>query len=209
MINTKSKPHSLNSGQAGSRSRIGKKSVQIPEGVSVEVAESAVTVRGPKGELSIKLPNNVFVQTKDGVAQVSAQGGKSREHKQSLSFAGAQLGRTRAELANLISGVTEGWAKTLEIIGTGYRASTDGKMLTLNLGFSHQVIINAPEGINFAVAQNKITITGTDKQVVGQVAANIRQFRSPEPYKGKGIKYEGEFIRKKAGKAAKSAGGAA
>lgn len=179
-------------------SRIGKKPVNVPEGVKVETRVSKIVVTGPKGELSMKLPDEVTLDIKDGIIRIATKKGASREH-----------GRTRAELFNLVNGVTEGWTKTLEIVGTGYRASTDGKVLTLNLGFSHQVIINAPEGITFTVTQNKVAISGSDKQIVGQTAANIRQFRSPEPYKGKGIKYEGEFIRKKAGKAAKSAGATA
>lgn len=182
----------------GSKSRIGRKSVQIPDRVSIDVSGSTIIVRGPKGDLSMKAPQGITIELQDSSAFVVAKKGRPREH-----------GRARAELANLISGVTEGWSKTLEIVGTGYRAQTDGKTLTLNLGFSHQIVVEAPEGIDFTVAQNKVTITGTDKQLVGQVAANIRQFRSPEPYKGKGIKYEGEFIRKKAGKAAKGAAGAA
>ena len=186
MVNTKSR--------LSSKSRIGRKGIQIPDGVSVGISGSVVKVKGPKGELTMSIPSGIAVQLQDSSVMVLAKNGKSRDH-----------GKTRAQLANLIMGVTQGWTKTLEIVGTGYRASTDGKILTLNLGFSHQVTIHAPDGIDFTVTQSKIIIEGTSKQVVGQTAANIRQFRPPEPYKGKGIKYEGEFIRKKAGKAAKGA----
>lgn len=187
MVNTKSLP-----AQAGSKSRIGRKPVLVPDGVSVNLSDSMVTVRGPKGELSMKVPQGISIEIQDCEVSVLAKRGKPREH-----------GRTRAQLANLVEGITQGWVKTLEIVGTGFRASTDGKILTLNLGFSHPVVVEAPKGITFSVTQNKVTVAGVDKQLVGQVAGNIRQFRVPEPYKGKGIKYEGEFIRKKAGKAAK------
>lgn len=173
-------------------SRIGKKPIAIPERVNVSIQGKLIVVSGPKGELSMNLPPGVSVETGGGYVRVA--GGSSPNH-----------GKVRAQVSNMIDGAAVGWTKILEIVGTGFRASTDSQTLTLNLGFSHPVVVQAPEGITFSVAQNKVTVSGVDKQLVGQVAQNIRQFRKPEPYKGKGIKYEGEFIRKKAGKAAKGA----
>lgn len=175
-------------------SRIGKKPITIPEGVNVSIQGKLIVVSGPKGELSMSLPPGVSVETNGGYVRVAGGSGSSPNH-----------GKARAQISNLINGAAVGWTKVLEIVGTGFRASTDSETLTLNLGFSHPVVVQAPEGINFSVAQNKVTVSGVDKQLVGQVAQNIRQFKPPEPYKGKGIKYEGEFIRKKAGKAAKGA----
>lgn len=175
-------------------SRIGKKPIEIPEGVRVTVSDSRIIVAGPKGELSLAIPTGIHVKTEDSLVVVERTAASS-----------AIFGRVRAILANMVLGVHEGWRKTLEIVGTGYRAATDGRELTLHLGFSHPVVVTAPEEIQFSVQQNKITVEGTDKQLVGLIAAQIRAYRPPDSYKGKGVRYEGEVVRKKPGKAAKGA----
>lgn len=174
-------------------SRIGKKPIIIPAEVKVINGEQNLVVAGPKGELSIVLPTEVTVSQKD--SSIFVKGADDNPN----------FGKVRAEIANMIKGVTSGWSKILEVVGTGYRASTDGKSLTLNLGFSHPVVIIAPKMVNFSVSGNKITIEGIDKQLVGQIAAKIKSIKKPDSYKGKGIRYEGEIIRKKQGKAAKGA----
>ncbi|MBI2405871.1 50S ribosomal protein L6 [Candidatus Microgenomates bacterium] len=175
-------------------SRVGKKPIEIPEGVRVTVDNSRVIVVGPKGELALAIPTGIYVKTENSLVVVERTAASS-----------AIFGRVRATLANMVYGVNVGWRKTLEIIGTGYRAATDGKELTLHLGFSHPIVVTAPEEIQFSVQQNKITVEGTDKQRVGLVAAQIRSYRPPDSYKGKGVRYEGEVVRKKPGKAAKGA----
>jgi large subunit ribosomal protein L6 len=176
-------------------SRIGKKPIVIPAGVQVTRDGSAIRVKGPKGELSFSIAYGVEVEVNPKEIVVTQAGGG----KQALALHGT----TRAVLANMVSGVTTGFSKALEIVGTGYRALQSGKKLTLQLGFSHPIEFDPPAGISIVVeSPTRLTVNGHDKQLVGQVAADIREFRPPEPYKGKGIKYAGEYIRRKAGKAA-------
>lgn len=182
-------------------SKIGRQPVIIPQGVTVEVSGSNLKVTGPKGSLEIKIPRGVEVKVVAGQAEVSVKG----NGKQMMSLHGT----IRSILANNVRGVSEGWSKSLELIGTGYRAEAKGKDLNLTVGFSHTVDIKGPEGINFKIEKNVVTIEGANKEVVGQVAANIRSVRPPEPYKGKGIKYIDEVIRRKPGKAAAKTAGAA
>lgn len=175
-------------------SRIGTAPIPIPQGVEIKQAGPAVEVKGPKGALSHTLPVGISLQVEDGVVHVKRDGDAKR--MRSLH------GLTRTLIANMVTGVTQGFEKGLEIVGIGYRANLQGRNLQLSLGYSHPVIYPLPEGIEVVVEkQNKLTVTGIDKQKVGQVAAEIRSFRKPEPYKGKGIKYIGEQIRRKAGKA--------
>jgi len=181
-------------------SRIGKLPVKLPEGVNVTLEGQVIKVAGPKGNLEKKMPREVSAAVENGEVKVTAKGSSDRSK--------AMHGTFRALISNMIKGVSDGWSKTLEMVGTGYRAETSGGKLTLTVGFSHPVIIEAPEGVTFKVEKNNITVDGIDKEVVGQVAAKIRSVRPPEPYKGKGIKYVGEFIRRKAGKAAKAVGAA-
>ena len=179
-------------------SRIGRKPVVIPKGVSVKSAEGTLVVKGPKGELSAKVHPNVAVNIDAEHAVVT----RSSDSKMDRALHGLW----RALLQNMIVGVTVGYTRKLEIVGVGYRAELKGKKLQLQIGYSHPILFNPPEGIKIEVpVQTSITISGLDKQLVGLVAAKIRSFRQPEPYKGKGIKYEGEYIRRKAGKAAATA----
>jgi len=178
-------------------SRIGKLPVAIPEKVTVEVAESVVRVKGPKGELEQRVLPVVEVKV-DGGNVVVERKGDTKPHR-------AAHGLTRTLVANMIEGVSRGFRKSLEIQGVGYRAAKAGNNLNLTLGYSHPVSYEAPDGIAFALeGTTKIHIDGIDKQRVGQVAAEIRDLRPPEPYKGKGIRYEGEVVRKKLGKAGKA-----
>jgi large subunit ribosomal protein L6 len=182
-------------------SKIGKQPIVIPEGVFLNRDGRTVVIKGPKGELSQDIPRFIDIEQPDeGVVVVKA--------KSSSKIAKSMHGTVRALLSNMIRGVTEGWSKKLEIVGTGYRAETDGQKIKLAVGFSHPVEIDAPEGISFSVEKSVIKIEGVDKQRVGEVAAKIRGVRPPEPYKGKGIKYENEIVRRKAGKAAKATGAA-
>jgi large subunit ribosomal protein L6 len=177
-------------------SRVGKKPVPIPSGVTVTIADGTVSVKGPKGELSHPVLPGTTVTIEGGEARVTAE----------KITRNPMFGTMRAQIANMVTGVTTGFSKTLEIVGTGYRAQMDGKNLVLQLGFSHPVVCEPPAGITLkAESPTRVSISGTDKCLVGQVAANIRGYRPPEPYKGKGVKYEGEYIRRKAGKAAGSA----
>ncbi|HET7226475.1 MAG TPA: 50S ribosomal protein L6 [Candidatus Eisenbacteria bacterium] len=177
-------------------SRIGKKPVPIPGGVTVTADEHVVRVKGPKGELQHHVLTGTRVAVADGEARVS-----SDRITRNPAF-----GTMRAQIANMVTGVTAGFSKSLEIVGTGYRAALEGKTLVLQLGFSHPVRFEPPAGIAIKVENpTRLTVSGADKAMVGQVAANIRGFRPPEPYKGKGIKYEGEVIRRKAGKTAGTA----
>jgi large subunit ribosomal protein L6 len=179
-------------------SRIGRKPVQIPKGVTVKSTAGTVTVKGPKGELSAHTHPNVSVKVEGEQALVSRTSDTKKDK--------ALHGLWRALIQNMVHGVTEGYSRKLEIVGVGYRAELKGKKLQLQIGYSHSILFNPPDGIKIEVpAQTNITITGIDKQLVGLVAAKIRSFRQPEPYKGKGIKYEGEYIRRKAGKAAATA----
>ena len=178
-------------------SRIGKAPVTLPSGVEVSVADRTITVKGPKGTLSRVLPGEIEVSV-DGSVLTCTRPNDERRNR-------AQHGLTRSLVNNMVLGVTEGFKKNLEIVGVGYRAEAQGPgALRLNLGFSHPVNVNAPEGITFEVpVPTQIVVNGIDKEVVGQVAADIRSIRKPEPYKGKGVRYAGERILRKAGKAGK------
>ena len=177
-------------------SRVGNAPITVPSGVDVKVDGPQVTVKGPKGELSRRLPERITISLEDGVLK-AARSDESRESR-------ALHGLTRALLANMVTGVSEGYRKNLEIQGVGYRAALKGRDLELQVGFSHPVTIPAPEGITFEVPEpTRISVSGIDKELVGQVAADVRKVRPPEPYKGKGIRYVGEYVRRKAGKAGK------
>lgn len=179
-------------------SKIGKQPIRIPQGVEVNLEGQTVKVSGERGVLSLKLPKVVSLEIdKEGaIVKIVKKGSGNSD----------LYGTTRAHVANMVSGVSTGWTKILELVGTGYRGETTGSKLTLNVGYSHPIVFEAPAGVSFKVEKTFITIEGPDKEVVGQVAANIRRVRPPEPYKGKGIKYKDEVIRRKAGKAAKTAG---
>ena len=182
-------------------SKIAKKPVEIKTGVNVTIENQEVKISGPKGNLTFNVPLGIKAQVKDGNIIVSQL--KENDEKTKALF-----GLTRSILVNLVKGVTEGFEKKLELSGVGFRAQSSGDTLTLSLGFSHPVIVKGDPGITFAVEENVITIMGIDKILVGNTAAKIRKLRPPEPYKGKGIKYIGERIRRKAGKAAKAVAGA-
>lgn len=177
-------------------SRIGKQPIPVPAGVEVKIDGSSVTVKGPKGELSQTFTDVLTITHDDGELLV----GRPDDSRTSRALHGL----TRSLLANMVEGVSKGFAKNLEIVGVGYRAAMKGSDLELQLGFSHPVLVVAEPGITFEVPQpTRITVSGIDKQRVGQVAADIRKWRKPEPYKGKGVRYEGEYVRRKLGKAAK------
>ena len=178
-------------------SRIGKAPVAVPSGVEVSVSGRTITVKGPKGTLSRPIPGVIEVTQEDG-SLIFTRPNDERENR-------AQHGLTRSLVNNMVIGVTEGFRKQLEIVGVGYRAEAQGpNALRLNLGFSHPVNVAAPDGITFEVpAPTQVIVSGIDKEVVGQVAANIRSIRKPEPYKGKGVRYAGERVLRKAGKAGK------
>jgi large subunit ribosomal protein L6 len=180
-------------------SRIGKQAIQIPSGVDVAVgADNVVTVTGPRGTLTQAIHPNIKVVVEDGTARV--------ERPDDEGFNRGLHGLSRTLVANMVEGVTNGYEKRLQIIGVGYRAAMKGKDLEVQVGYSHPVLVPQPDGIEFEVpAPTSIVVRGNDKQLVGEVAANIRKIRKPEPYKGKGIRYENEYVRKKAGKAAKGA----
>jgi large subunit ribosomal protein L6 len=176
-------------------SRIGRKPISVPDAVSIEVAPGRVAVKGPKGELTQVLSTDMKVEQSDGALTVERPTNRG-EHR-------ALHGLTRSLIANMVEGVTDGFEKRLEIQGVGYRAQLKGKNLELALGYSHPVAVEAPEGIEFEVPQpTEIIVRGIDKQLVGQVAADIRKRRPPEPYKGKGIRYHGEHVMRKVGKRA-------
>ncbi|MBW6441682.1 50S ribosomal protein L6 [Patescibacteria group bacterium] len=183
-------------------SRIGKKPIEIPQGVTVDITDNNVFVKGPKGEISFDFEKDVEVK-KDGDIINVEMVGKSKN-------APALWGLTRAMISNLIEGVTEGFEKKLELVGVGYRAKqVSPNEISMTLGFSHPVEFKSPEGVEIKVEDNThITVLGIDKHLVGLTAANIRKIRKPEPYKGKGIRYEGEVVRRKAGKAGKIGSGA-
>jgi large subunit ribosomal protein L6 len=177
-------------------SRIGRLPVPVPSGVDVTIDGRSVTVKGPKGTLSHVVAEPITVAQSDGTIEVSRPDDE-RESK-------ALHGLSRTLIANMVTGVTTGYTKTLEIVGTGYRVVAKGSDLEFALGFSHPVLVKAPEGITFRVeAPTRFAVEGIDKQKVGEVAANIRKLRKPDPYKGKGVRYQGEQIRRKAGKAGK------
>jgi len=174
-------------------SKIGKKAIAIPAGVSAALEGETIKLKGPKGELSLALGAEVAAKIENNTISVASRG-ESRHHR-------AMWGLTRAMIANLVTGVTKGYEKRLEITGVGYRAAVAGKNLQLALGYSHEVLYPIPDGITIATPKpTEIVITGTDRQKVGQVAAEIRKFRPPEPYKGKGVKYSDEYIFRKEGK---------
>lgn len=175
-------------------SRIGKMPITVPAGVTVTIENNFVTVKGPKGELSRQINKNMKLTLDNGVLIVERPSDEKEDR--------AMHGLSRTLINNMIIGVTQGFSKTLEINGVGYRAAKQGQNINFTLGFSHPVVKEPPAGITFEVpAPNKIVVSGADKEVVGAVAAEIRTLRPPEPYKGKGIRYEGEFVRRKIGKA--------
>ena len=178
-------------------SRIGKQPVGIPSGVEVIIDGRKVTTKGPKGTLEVKLPLGINVELKENTIVVSPF-----EKRRSLA---ATWGLSRALLANMVNGVATGFTKVLEFEGVGYRATVKGNDLELNLGYSHPITVNAPEGITFQADKASITVSGIDKQMVGEIAAQIRRLRKPEPYKGSGIRYKGERIIRKSGKKAAGA----
>jgi large subunit ribosomal protein L6 len=176
-------------------SRIGKQPIPVPDGVEVTIEPDVVRVKGPKGELSERVHRDITVAQEDGSLVVTRPTDRG-EHR-------ALHGLTRSLVNNMVIGVTEGYSKTLEIQGVGYRAQKKGSDLELALGYSHSVPVKAPEGIEFDVPQpTRVIVRGIDKQLVGEIAANIRKQRPPEPYKGKGIRYEGEYVARKVGKRA-------
>jgi large subunit ribosomal protein L6 len=180
-------------------SRIGKQPIEVPSGVEVTIGEDAVvTVTGPRGTLSQAVHPEMRIVREDGVLRVERPSDEGRHR--------SLHGLTRTLIANMVEGVTKGFEKRLAIVGVGYRASMKGADLEVQVGYSHPVLVRAPEGIEFETpTPTSIVVRGNDKQLVGQVAADIRKIRKPEPYKGKGIRYENEHVRKKAGKAAKGA----
>lgn len=185
-------------------SRIGRKPISVPKGVDITVADgNYVTVKGPKGVLAQQLPEDMAIEQDSGVLQVNRPS-DNRQHK-------ALHGLTRSLLANMVTGVTDGYTRVLEISGVGYRALREGKNLILQVGFSHPIRVTPPEGITFDIVERRsanepqqVIVRGIDKQVVGEEASKIRALRPPEPYKGYGIKYQGERVRRKAGKAGKT-----
>lgn len=181
-------------------SRIGKQPVTVPSGVTVSVGkDNKLSVKGPKGELTQVVDRDITIEVKDGVVQVGRPTDQIRHR--------AMHGLYRALIANMVKGVTEGYKKNLELVGVGYKASNQGNMLDLSLGYSHNILFEVPKELKVTTGQEKgenpkIFLEGIDKQLIGQVAAKLRSLRKPEPYKGKGVKYVGEVIRRKAGKAA-------
>ena len=177
-------------------SRIGKQPITVPAGVDVTIDGNTVTVKGPKGELTRSFPEIMIIK-REGDDIIVERPDDSRDAK-------AFHGLVRTLIANMVEGTANGFSKKLQLVGVGYRAALKGKDLEMQLGFSHPVLVEAPENITFEVpSQTEIIVSGPSKEQVGQVAANIRQWRKPEPYKGKGIRYEGEHVRRKLGKAAK------
>jgi large subunit ribosomal protein L6 len=174
-------------------SRIGKKPVELPGGVSASVSGQTIEVKGPNGTRSFRASDDVNITVEDNAVSVTPRGTSKRARQ--------QWGMSRTQVANLVQGVTGGFKKELEIRGVGYRAALQGNVLKLSLGYSHDVLFDIPEGIKVTCPKpTQIVVEGNDQQVVGQVAAEIRDWRKPEPYKGKGIRYVGEFVRQKAGK---------
>ena len=174
-------------------SRIGKKPVALPGGVEASVSGQTIEVKGPKGTRAFTATDDVTLKVEDGTVVVEPRGTSKRARQ--------QWGMSRTQVQNLVTGVTEGFKKELEINGVGYRAQAQGNKVTLNLGLSHDVIFDVPEGVTVTTPKNtEIIVEGNDQQLVGQVAANIREWRKPEPYKGKGIKYKDEYIFRKEGK---------
>jgi large subunit ribosomal protein L6 len=177
-------------------SRIGRLPIDVPAGVTVTIDGQAVNVKGPKGELALTVKTPIEVKLEDGQVLVT----RPDDERESRSLHGL----TRTLIANQIVGVTEGYAKSLEVVGTGYRVQAKGSSVEFALGYSHSITVDPPAGITFEVeGNNKLHVRGIDKQAVGEVAANIRKLRKPEPYKGKGVRYAGEVVRRKAGKSGK------
>lgn len=177
-------------------SRIGKNPISVPTGVEVKIDGQDVAVKGPKGDLSVSIAEPISVSLDDGVVTVS----RPDEERESRSLHGL----SRTMINNMIVGVIDGYSKSLEIVGTGYRVQAKGSNLEFALGYSHSITVEPPEGISFTVdGQTKLAVHGIDKQLVGETAANIRKLRKPEPYKGKGVRYVGENVRRKVGKAGK------
>lgn len=180
-------------------SRIGQKPITIPSGVTATLKGGKIEVVGPKGKLEVSI---------NPALKVQIEGGDVIKIEEGKTYLKGLTGLNRTLIQNAVTGVTTPWTKSLELVGVGFRATTTGQELNLSLGFSHPIKLNAPLGVTFTVTENKITVSGVDKYVVGEIAAKVRRLKPPEPYKGKGIKYIGEFIRKKAGKATKALGGA-
>ena len=177
-------------------SRIGKKIISLPEKVTAEIKDGKILIKGPKGELEMNIPNSVKISK-------SEEGLKVEVNKDSrIGNEAAMWGTIRAIVANMVKGVWEGYEKKLEIEGVGFKAQLQGDNLVLSLGFSHTIEVKAPEGISFKVEKNSILVSGIDKALVGKIASGIRKLKKPEPYKGKGIRYAGEIVRRKAGKKA-------
>ena len=177
-------------------SRIGRLPITVPSGVEVKIDGQAVAVKGPKGELTLVVKSPIEVALEDGQVLVT----RPDDERESRSLHGL----TRTLIANQIIGVTDGYTKGLEVVGTGYRVAAKGNSVEFALGYSHPITVDPPAGITFTVeGNNKLTVSGIDKQAVGEVAANIRKLRKPEPYKGKGVRYAGEVVRRKAGKSGK------
>ncbi len=191
-------------------SRIGKQPILIPQGVEVVIDNDIVTAKGPRGELNVKVRPEIKVEKNEGEILVSLNKSVGKNRKSSIPLKEGQSrafwGLFRSLIFNIVTGVSEGYEKKLEIQGVGYKAILEGDNLILNIGFSDPVIIKKPQNINFLVEKNIITISGIDKELIGQIAAKIRKVRPPEPYKGKGIRYVGEEVRRKAGKKATAAG---
>lgn len=180
-------------------SRVGSAPIVIPQGVEVSIEGHSVIVKGPKGSLDLEFRSEVKVEQEDDKIKV--------ERKKNDKLSKSLHGLYRALINNMVKGVSEGWSKNLEMVGVGYRAAGGGDTISLSVGFSHPVEVSAPEGINFTVSDNtKIEVTGIDRHLVGQVAANLRAIKPPEVYKGKGIRYSGEYVRRKPGKAGKAVG---
>lgn len=174
-------------------SRIGKKPIEVANGVTATLNGQAVTVKGPKGQLAYTVPEEIEIAQADGHITLSPRSDSQR--------ANAMWGLSRTLVSNMVQGVTQGYEETLELVGVGYRAALKGRDLSLALGFSHDVDVQPPEGVTFTVPRPvEIKISGVDKQVVGEIAAKIRRIRPPEPYKGKGVRYQGEKVRRKEGK---------
>ena len=177
-------------------SRIGKLPIPVPAGVEVKIDGASVSVKGPKGQLSLEVKSPITVALEDNTVVVT----RPDDERVSRSLHGL----TRTLIANQITGVTAGYSKALEIVGTGYRVTAKGSDIEFALGYSHPILVKAPSGISFTVeGNNKVVVSGIDKQAVGEVAANLRKLRKPEPYKGKGVRYAGENVRRKAGKSGK------
>lgn len=182
-------------------SRIGKLPVELVEGLEIEVTHNGLTMNGPRGSLYLKVPVGISIKKDGNMVFV----GRDAKKEESLALQGT----IRAHLINMIKGLTQGWSKTLELVGAGYRAELNGEDLVLNIGFSHPVVVKKPEGISFKIDKNFVTIEGSSRELVGNWASKIRDFKPPDPYKAMGIKYQDEIVRKKPGKqAAKTEGGA-